>query len=305
MNYKDRLRQLGIQEQQGKQLCSKCSSDRKNSKDPCLSVSLQNDGILYNCHNCNWHGKIFYHEKNNYKKTFTRPEQPQVLNNKQLLYSYFEKRKISKDVVNKYKVELNNQRHILFTYYKDGELVNIKTRINQEGGKKTFLQSKDSEKTFYGMDLITDFNELIICEGEIDCLSFATAGIESVSVPQGGSEDRLECIDNCWEWLQRFDSYILAVDNDDTGRKLRNNLINRLGSNKCKTVDFGRFKDANEVLIADGNLGQIINNAESLPIDGVITFFDCYDEIIEFKEHGFTKGYSTGWSSLDAKFTIF
>ena len=55
------LFQLGINVDQlrggnQKTTCPKCSSSRKNSSDPCLSVNV--DEGVYNCHHCGWKGSI-------------------------------------------------------------------------------------------------------------------------------------------------------------------------------------------------------------------------------------------------------
>ena len=308
MFYKDKLSELGITAAKtGKYTCPQCSATRSNKQDKCLSVTFGTEGVLYKCHNCDWSGIVFYREKYEVKKNYKRPELPKLIDSKQALYTYFEKRGILKETLDKYKVGINDKKEIIFPYYKHNELVNIKYRTNLGNGKKSFRQEADSEKTFFGMDLVTDFSKLVICEGEIDVLSLAEVGIESVSVPQGASENKLECIDNCWEWLQKFESYVIAVDNDDAGDKLKANLKSRLGEYKCKIVNFKQFKDSNEVLQSeDGRniLPEFINNAELPKSDGIVSFYDCIDEILDFYHNGYTKGYSTGWSNLDEIFTI-
>ena len=306
MEYRNKLNQLGIDaDKSGKFICPKCSATRKNKNDKCLSVKFEEDKVLYKCHNCDWSGSVFYRDKFEYKRNYKRPEQPLTIDNKQALYDYFNKRGISKKSVDKLKVSINAKKEIIFPYYKNDELVNVKYRTNLGNGKKTFRQEADSEKTFFGMDLVTDFSQLVICEGEIDVLSFAEVGIQAVSVPQGASENKLECIDNCWSWLNKFDSYILAVDNDSAGDKLKQNLLNRLDKHKCKIGNLGQYKDANEILCnCPEKVQKIVNEAEYIAPDGIVSFYDCVDEIIQFKDHGYTKGYSTGWPSIDEKFTI-
>jgi hypothetical protein len=43
-----------------KTLCPKCSHTRKNKKDPCLSVRIDNSGVGLRCHNCNYTDGRFY-----------------------------------------------------------------------------------------------------------------------------------------------------------------------------------------------------------------------------------------------------
>src|SRR3546814_14757049 len=40
----------------GKQICPQCSHQRKHKKDPCLSVSAVDGGLVWNCHNCGFKG---------------------------------------------------------------------------------------------------------------------------------------------------------------------------------------------------------------------------------------------------------
>lgn len=306
MEYLAKLRELGITaDKSGKYTCPKCSAQRKNKTDKCLSVTYGQEAVLFKCHNCDFSGSVFYRSKYEYKKHYKKPEMPKLKDDKQAIYDYFAKRGISKEIVDRYQVGINDKKEIIFPYFKNNELVNLKYRTNLGNGKKTFRQESDTEKTFWGMDLVKNNKQVVICEGEVDVLSLAEVGIEAVSVPQGASENKLECIDNCWDWLNQFESYILAVDNDEPGDKLKANLLKRLDKYKCKVVNFAQFKDANEVLISNTeDLIKIIFNAEYIKPDGVINFYDCVDDIVLFKQQGFTKGYSTGWESIDKYFTI-
>ena len=43
--------------------CPKCSPNRKNKKDKCLSVNTEKG--LFNCHHCNWSGNVNLTKKKN------------------------------------------------------------------------------------------------------------------------------------------------------------------------------------------------------------------------------------------------
>lgn len=55
----DKARQAGIDPKKKKQTCPKCSGNRKNKRDRCLSVKIESDCILFKCHHCGWSGAIF------------------------------------------------------------------------------------------------------------------------------------------------------------------------------------------------------------------------------------------------------
>ena len=303
MEYRDKLRELGITlTKSGKQICPNCSHTRKNKTDPCLSVTYTDEAVLYKCHNeCGFEGAVYYRNKfEQTKKNYKKPEPPKVVKELEPIYKYFQKRGISQKTVDKYEIALNDKKEIIIPYYKYGELVNVKYRKNLGNGKKTFRQEADTEKTLFGMDKITDFESpLIWVEGEMDVLALAEQNIYSVSVPQGASEKKLECIENCWDFIQKFKTHIIAVDNDAAGDGLKENLLKRLGREKCKTVNWKQYKDANEALLGEEKLIDFINAAEDISPDGIITFYDCFDEIYKYNFEKDVNFYETGWLKFD------
>lgn len=301
MEYKEKLNRLGITlDKSGKQICPQCSHTRKNKSDPCLSVTYTDEAVLYKCHNnCGFEGIVYYRDKYESKKNYKRPEKPKTKDNMDSLYNYFVKRCISPDTVKKYDIMLSQKNEIIFPYYKYGELVNIKYRTNQGNGKKTFIQEKESEKTLFGMDLVKDTKTLIWVEGEVDVLSFAEQGIYTVSIPQGASEKKLECIENCFSFIEQFEEHIIAVDNDVAGDELKRNLLSRLGKQKCKIVNWQKYKDANEALVAGEKLQDFVDKAEYSAPTGIITFAESFDEIYKYNYLRDVDFYSTGWKKLD------
>ncbi len=301
MEYRDKLRDLGITlTRSGKQTCPQCSHLRKNKTDPCLSVTYTDEAVLYKCHNCDWSGAVYYRSKfEQTKKTYKRPDTPKVVKELAPIYKYFAKRKISQKTVDLYGVSFNDKKEIVFPYYKYGELVNVKYRTNLGNGKKNFRQEKDTEKTLYGMDLVKDTDTLIWVEGEMDVLALAEQGIFAVSIPQGASENKLECIENCFDFIQQFKTHIIAVDNDVPGDKLKESLLSRIGKEKCKVVNWKQYKDADEALIGGENLKTFIDSAEDIAPDGILTFYDCFDEIYKYNFEKDSDYFETGWTKFD------
>ena len=64
----ERLKQIGIHTNKTtgniKTKCPKCSHNRRNKTDLCLSVNL--DEGLYNCHHCGWNGNVKFKPKVEY-----------------------------------------------------------------------------------------------------------------------------------------------------------------------------------------------------------------------------------------------
>ena len=189
------------------------------------------------------------------------------------------------------------EESICFPYFYNEQLKNIKYR----GPQKSFSLVKDAELIFYNIDCIVKFNEIIIVEGEIDCLSLIECGFENcISVPNGASGKEMLFIDN---YIELFENkkIIIAVDNDLKGCDLKQELIRRFGSENCLIVNFEDCKDANEVLCDKGGieLKRIINNAKEIPVSGIIDLDSNYNDIYNLYQHGLEEGKKTGIKELD------
>jgi twinkle protein len=287
-----------------KTTCPQCSETRRNKKDPCLSVDI--DSGVYNCHHCDFHGRVF--EKK--VKEFVKPQPRLEKLNKKLLEWFEIDRKISNNTLLRLNItegrefmpQLSGEVNVIcFNYYRDQELVNIKFR----GPKKSFMMAKDAELIFYNLDAITDEDTAIIVEGEIDLLSMYEAGVYNVvSVPNGASKgnQRLEYLDNCWEHFKNKTKVILAVDDDEAGRALREELARRLGKQKCWMVEFPEgCKDSNEVLVKHGKtaLAYMVENARQWPLEGIMAMEDIFPTVKDWYENGYPEGVSAGVRGYD------
>lgn len=122
------------------------------------------------------------------------------------------------------------------------------------GGKKTeWVDPKGGRPGLWGKHAIDEEeNEIVISEGEIDCVSLAEIGVSAVSVPMGaGNHDWIE-VD--WKWLERFTEITLLFDNDVAGEKGASEaiqkLINRLGRARCRLAALpDGVKDANDAIL--------------------------------------------------------
>jgi twinkle protein len=197
---------------------------------------------------------------------------------------------------------------ICFNYYRNDELVNIKFR----GKEKSFKLASSAELILYNLDAIKDEKTAIIVEGEIDCLTAHECGIYNVvSVPNGtppNGKFRLEYMDNCYQYFVDKETVILAVDNDEPGRKLRAELARRIGHEKCKQVVFPEgCKDINEVLIKYGKeaVQQVFDNLIDWPLEGLYTSEEWEPEVDEFYYHGYPAGLRTRIPGFDEYLTFY
>lgn len=299
--------------------CPKCSAHRKNSKAKCLTANT--DKAVWLCHHCGWAGGLstgedrksnpFEFAPKQYRKPTYNPA-PETDQSKMM--KWFADRGIPASVVALNKIVTNTvwmpqieaeTKAIQFPYFRDGECINIKSRDHQ----KHFRMESGAERILYGMDGI-EGETLIIVEGEIDKLSLETAGFKNcVSVPDGAPSptakdytSKFSFLESCEEWLKQFKKFVLAVDNDDPGKKLEEELARRLGRDKCFQVQWpeGR-KDANEVLCNEGagRLKQCIEWAFPYPVQGLYEIKSFLPQIKRLYDNGIARGAQTGWHNVD------
>lgn len=291
-----------------KTICPKCSQTRKNKKEQCLSINI--DKGVYNCHHCGWSGNVKMKKQVEYKVP--------VLNHSPLsgrMLQYFKSRGISESTLTHWGVtesveyfpQIEKKRKAInFNYYRNGKLINCKYR----DGEKNFKLVSGAELVFYGLDHIKDMNHCYIVEGEVDALSLTEAGIYSVvSVPNGASKgnQKLQYFDNSYEYFENKEQITIFTDNDAAGIALRNELARRLGHYRCRYVDAGKYKDANDILVQAGakTLLDILKSAKQFPIEGVLDLEANWDNVINYSEHGIPN-YSLGLAESDnyIKFTL-
>lgn len=225
--------------------------------------------------------------------------------------AFFSARRISNDVLLRNRITTASvfmpqvEREvsaIAFPYLRDGEVVNIKYR----DGAKNFRQVAGARKCCYKIDDIAETT--IIVEGEMDALSLEVAGFRNcISVPDGAPAPNTKNYGSKFDYLddEKLDgvkTFILAVDNDEPGRKLEEELSRRLGREICQKVTWpDDCKDANEVLVKHGveALKQCIQLAKPYPVEGVFSVLDLVDSLELIMEGGLPEGADTGWHSVN------
>ena len=191
------------------------------------------------------------------------------------------------------------ERCVCFNYFEDGKLVNTKFR----SGAKNFKMVQGAELIPYNIDSVLGQDTCIIHEGELDAASSLAAGFKSVISVPAGANSNLSWLDRFMEThFEDLTEVIIAVDTDSAGLQLRDELINRLGAERCRVVTYGPgCKDANEHLCKYGvaSLRVAIEQAAEVPLEGVFTAADLHSDLLALFENGFGPGAETGWEEMD------
>lgn len=315
-------------------ICPLCSAQRRNSAEPCLSVTIDSEHAVWNCHHCGWRGSTRAAEIEA-RQQAGRLSKPRAVDPArhtigilpQAKIDWFAKRGIERSTLERWGVGYGRayiQAHqaevdvLVFPYrMPGGELINCKFR----SAEKHFGQIKGGEKVLWGLNLADPATPiLVIVEGEIDALSLDQAGVENaVSVPDGApqkvsdkvvdpeSDAKFSYLWACREELERFPKFVLAIDGDAPGQALVEELARRLGREKCWLVEWPPgCKDANDVLVRLGPeaLKAVIDAAQPHPIKSLFDVAAYRDAVLLLYREGRSRGVSTGWPGLDRYLTI-
>ena len=304
--------------------CPECSPHRKKKNVKCLSAN--GDKLTWVCHHCGWSGTLkegIDHKSDPWKytgKKYRKPEYKETYSDENKLLAWFRNRGISGETIRRNKISLDQvyipqiegfTQAIRFPFFRAGEVVNVKSRDFE----KNFRLETNAERIFYGMDDVTG-DTAIIVEGEMDKLSLEEAGLKNcLSVPDGAPPpnakdytSKFSFLENCEAFLTKIKVFILAVDNDEPGQKLEEELARRLGKYRCKRVRWPQgCKDANDVLLKHGRdeLAACIRQARDYPIEGIFEISDIEPQIDAlYNQDGSVCGELTGWASVDQHYTV-
>ena len=312
----DKFNQYGLESGKTQGVCPLCSHTRKpeNKKAKCASYDW--DRGLGTCHNCSTSFQLHtYQRKGASERVYVRPEVTKFLPVKDKVTEWFETRGISQETLDDLKVGQGpeympqtgkSENTIQFNYIMGDQLINVKYR----DGRKNFKLYKGAEKVFYNINSIIGYDSCVITEGEMDVLAFHEAGVKNVvSVPNGATltNNNLDYLDNCIDYFEDKERILLAIDKDEPGQMLQQELVRRLGAETCFIVDFDDCKDANEYLLKHGKdkLAESIAKARPYPLENVTTFKDIEGEITDFVKNGFKPGFQVGLPNFDEIFSTY
>lgn len=332
--------------------CPRCGTG-KYAKRTDLSVTIKSDSLTWNCHrsDCGFRTPTFkedpefysvlygssFTNQNEYKKPVkTPPKKPKYkpTGMSEAGYRWLEGRGLSRSVIDRMGVTVAKRKFgeeeiqcLAFPVTVNGEVVNVKYRTPD----KRFQQEKDALRVFLGLDTVGDHDTAVIVEGEIDQGSLIQAGLDQrmgiLSVPDGAvgkvreevppqeEDTKFEFLWNSLETglLDGVEKFILALDADEPGQAMTEELARRLGKERCYLVTWpslndAQLKDANEVL-TDEEAGasvikECIENAQAYPLQNIFQVNFFRETVHRIYQQGRQRGQSTGFVNLDEFISI-
>jgi len=249
-------------------------------------------------------------EKGVRTKSQYRYPKEEPITEKENITEYFKKRCISRETLDYCDVREDKGGNAVFNYYDTNDVLTmVKYKLSrkpQKGENKSWCQKgADTTQLLFNMNRVNPNQPLLILEGEPDCLAAIESGYKnSVSVPLGANN--YGWIEQNWEFLEQFNSIILAFDNDEAGIKAQKEVIYRLGTWRTGVVDIPTtvefndrtvtVKDINELLYYKGKEAVLdaIVNAKDSPVQSVVDFSTIEDVDIDKMP-----GIYTGFKEVD------
>lgn len=233
-----------------------------------------------------------------------------ICDDKSKVYAYLEKRKISKETADYLDIRQDEDGNCVFNYYDINDVLTMvkyrpSRRIHKGENKNWCQRGADTSPILFNMNRINPEQPLLLTSGELDCAAAIEAGwTNSVSIPLG--DQNLDWCRECYDWLEQFNSIIIAHDNDESGMKFYNAVSPMLGSWRCKVVKIpdhlevdGKstfVKDLNEYLFYTNKqtVLEAILSAEDSPVPSVVDLSS-----VEPTEYEDVDGVTFGLKSLD------
>ena len=329
-----RLKANYLGDGQHKIICPSCNQTRKKKNQKTLSVKVNSDSIVYQCWHCSASGEVKYnYNSKRESKVIDMFEVDRAKETWQNLgksaMSFLKNRGISEKTATHFNIKqkrnyianLGDVDCVVFPYGTDENISFVKIRSCEGKG----FASQGSADQFYNIDIIDEIiksekKELIICEGEMDALSYHESGITNViSIPSGAvakiahgktlphEDTKFKFIWNAIDKINEINKIVLSMDSDDAGVAMSEELARRLGKHRCYKVRYPEdCKDANDVLQRHGKkiLAELPDKAEPYPVSGLYNAQKFANQLMDIYDNGHGTGVSTGYENLDELYTI-
>lgn len=206
---------------------------------------------------------------------------------------------------------------VVFPFKADGELKLLKylgTKRTADG-KKLIDASAGSEPVLFGwqafrLDSPESRRSVVICEGEINAMSWHQYGINALATPFGaGGGRKHDWIGREWERLAQFEKIYLNFDQDKAGRDAVAELAQRLGQHRCFVVPPmpDGHKDLNDCLRASVEslaISELLQTARTCDPEELRAAVEYTDAVVEefYPTDARAVGIETPLTALQGKF---
>ena len=176
-------------------------------------------------------------------------------------------------------------------YYSKGEMV--AQHVRKVADKDFYWIGESKGVDMYGQHLWgrDKGRQIVITEGEIDCLTLAQClnlTWPVVSIPSGVKSAHKAILKN-FEFINNFENIIVAFDDDEPGRLAVEDVVKILPAGKVKVMHYDGCKDANELYLKSGAKAVVdqVYNATPYRPDGIVSGKEILKRMLEKPQVGF------------------
>ena len=167
-----------------------------------------------------------------------------ILNEFDSYHPYMTKRGLTDEIIKEFKIKYDRARKsIVFPVYDENNNLMFLTRRSVEG--KQFYIDKDANKDIiYGLNKAKDYNEVYVCESQINALTLWGWGYPAVALFGAGTTyGQIIKLRN-----SNIKSFVLCYDPDDAGKHGEQRFKKYIGPTKfVTTLHLPKGKDINDL----------------------------------------------------------
>lgn len=166
---------------------------------------------------------------------------------------------------------------------------------------KKYIREKGSKSILFNGDVINNFEDIIVTEGELDAISLIQLGYDNVVGTTGGATTLLH---TWYDNLLYTKKILLCFDADKVGQKAcREVWAKRLGFGRTWNLVLPEGEDLNSYLQnhTKEEFEIILKGAYQFKVDGISSIKDVlyYDMYQKANEEGEEEVYTTPWKSVN------
>lgn len=170
----------------------------------------------------------------------------------------------------------------------EGELLFVKYLGTERPNEKKLIDAEaNCEPILFGWQAFPmNQRRALICEGEINAMSWHQFGIPALATPFGaGKGAKHSWLASEWERLEQFEEIYLNFDPDPAGREAVADLVERLGRHRCLIVPPmpDGLKDANDCLFAGvpaSDMAYLLDGAQGCDPEQLRRASEFTDDVI-------------------------
>jgi len=215
---------------------------------------------------------------------------------------YLVSRGITIEAIHHFKLGLEKRKDgewLCIPYFENGEPVNMKFR-RLPPAEKTFDRWKGGKSILFNQDALKDLppeSEIIMTEGEIDCISMWVHGFKAcVSTSLGAGAFSPAWVDT----LERYQRLYLMYDNDTEGQKGARKHADRFSPDMVFNVVLP-VKDANDFFVQGHDaeeIDELISKAKPFDIENIMTMQQVHESLTRSEEERVESRIKPHWPSV-------